>query len=58
VERESESGPLNFILASEEGVTCSQVSVVIILCFSGYNIVLFCILTNLGQCFCDNRPLL
>jgi hypothetical protein len=58
VERGSESGVLNFILVLEEGVTYSQDSAVIILCFSRYSIVLFCIITNLGQCFCDNMPLL
>jgi hypothetical protein len=52
VEHESESGVLNFILHSKpllvsEGVTYSQVSVVIILFFLDTVFVLFCIIINL-----------
>jgi hypothetical protein len=61
MEHGSESGMLNFTLhsqtslVSEEGVTYSQVSVVISLCFSRYSIFFFCIIIKLWQCFWGNR---
>jgi hypothetical protein len=64
LERGSESGVLNFILHSQalllsEGVTSSQVSVVIILCFSGYSICF--VLHNykfMTMLLCGNRSML
>jgi hypothetical protein len=53
LERGSKSGVLNFIfhsqalLVSEEGVTYSQASIVIILFLFDTIFVLFCVITNL-----------